>query len=244
MYHDWKMLLIILALFALRYRTVRRNSDRLYVFWMSCWLWLALLHLRYELLLAYFRIWVHQLVSSLDNILFYKTVGQYIEQMLNIAKCFCTCKAISSHKFNYAIHSSWVAKGFPSFSKKSVSIVTPETLLESVCWLVMGKGTFLESYKTATLSNVEATMNISESQTTGPQIFGSPSWLNQRKFLVLMTYFYLLNNEEQIQDLLKKSVFPWRNLDLGFPLNNIKYSYYKTSLLKNWAIFCHHTFPL
>ena len=46
---------------------------------------------------------------------------------------------------------------------------------------MMGKSSFFESYKTATLLNSEAGMEMSVPQTTESQILGFPNRLNQRK---------------------------------------------------------------
>ena len=117
----------------------------------------------------------------------------------------------------------------------------PSWLLEH-CWkafvdLWWTKILFFESFKTATPSNSEAPMEISEPQTTGSQILGSLiDWDRENRGLI--TYVHLLNNEEQIQDLFK-NVISWRKsllikLVLRFrcPLNNIKYNYYNTSSLE------------
>ena len=225
MYHGWKMLSILLALFALRYETVRKNSDVPLCLLNVLPIVTVLLYLWYEFLLAYFRIWVHRLVSSLYNVLFHKTVGQYIEQILNIAKCFCTCKAILSHKFSYTIHSSWVAKGFPSFFKNTWNAAGKRLLTcdgqKCFSWIFQNCH-LIERW------SCYGNLRAANHRTTNLRVC---KLTESEKILILMAYFYQLNNEEQIQDLLRKSVFPWRNLDLGFSLNNIKYSYYKISSL-------------
>ena len=46
---------------------------------------------------------------------------------------------------------------------------------------MIGKSTFFESNKIVTLSDSEATTELSEPQTTESEILESRNWLNQRK---------------------------------------------------------------